>query len=322
MIPVIAYSTKTFPWMGIFAESATRGGLNLIQIINDSGVNFARFKAFVSNYRHLSPNPLAFELACFERYFAISSYASEKGYSSFYMSDTDILFNEAVDDELRLITEGVDVMLSRPHRGHEGASRMIEYSPHFSFWTKKAIDDFIDFFVKTYSTDEGRDLIDRTYRSNKEIAPYSGVSDMTLCHLWIDANKPRFRNSVFTEDRVTIDHNIAMGDHKVKNQFKRSIGMKSLDVVDGKLFFQNSNGGLSYPLVMHFQGKYKILMRDVFERKLARASAKAALVSGVRIAKWLGSQAMAQVSTGGRRSGAAESRDNATCAREERQRHG
>jgi hypothetical protein len=297
MIPVIAYSTKKFPWMGVFAESAQRGGLELIQIINESGVNSETCKAFASNYRHLSPNPLAFELACFERYFAISDYAAEKGYSSFYMSDTDILFNDLVGDELRRITEGVDVMLSRPHREYERASELIEYSPHFSFWTKEAIDDFIDFFVKIYRTDEGRDLIDRTYRSNKIINPYSGVSDMTLCHLWLNANKPRFRNSVFTDERVTIDHNIAMGDHRIRNQFKKNNGIKSLDVVDGKLFFQNSNSGLSYPLVMHFQGKYKIIMKDVFNKKLAWAYSKAALVSGVRAAKWLKSQVMMQAAT-------------------------
>jgi hypothetical protein len=297
MIPVIAYSTKKFPWMGVFAESAKRGGLELIQIINESGVNSETCKAFVANYRHLSPNPLAFELACFERYFAISAFASEKGYASFYMSDTDILFNDSVDDELRRITEGFDVMLSRPQREHAGTSELIEYSPHFSFWTKEAIDDFIDFFVKTYSTDEGKDLIDRTYRSNKIIAPYSGVSDMTLCHLWLKANKPKFRNSVFTDQRVTIDHNMAMGDHKIQNQFKKSNGIKSLDIVDDRLFFQDSNDGLSYPLVMHFQGKYKIIMKDVFNRKLAWANAKAALVSGVRMARWLRSQVMMQAAS-------------------------
>jgi hypothetical protein len=297
MIPVISYSTKKFPWMSVFGESAKRGGLELIQIINESGASSEACKAFAGNYRHLSPNPPAFELACFERYFAISDYAAEKGYSSFYMSDSDILFNDSVEEELRHITNGFDVMLSRPQREYQGASELIEYSPHFSFWTKEAVDDFINFFVKTYRTEEGRDLIDRTYRSNKIIAPYSGVSDMTLCHLWLNANKPKLRNSVFTEDRVTIDHNIAMGDHRIRNQFKRNTGMKSIDIVDGKLFFQGSNGALSYPLVMHFQGRYKIIMKDVFNKKLAWAYAKAALVSGVRTAKWLKSRVMMQAAT-------------------------
>lgn len=294
MIPVIAYSTKKFAWMEVFAESARRSELELIQIINESGTRSEKCKAFASTYRHLSPNPLAFELACFERYFAISDYASEKGYSSFFMSDTDILFNDSVSDELSHLTEGVDVMLSRPRRDYKGASELIEYSPHFSFWTKEAIDDFIDFVVKTYRTDEGKNLIDQTYRSNRVIAPYSGVSDMTLCHLWLNANKPRLRNSVLVDERYTIDHNIAMSDHAARNQFKKRNGIKSLDVDGGKLYFQSNNDKLSYPLVMHFQGKYKIIMRDVLNKKLAWAYAKAALVSGVRIAKGLKSRVLMQ----------------------------
>lgn len=293
MIPVIAFSTKKFPWMDVFAESARRGGLELIQIVSESGISSEKYKAFASDYRHLSQNPVAFELACFGRYFAISDYASEKGYSSFFMSDNDILLNDSVSEELWSLTEGVDVMLSRPQR--EGTSELIEYSPHFSFWTKDAIDDFIDFVVKTYRTKEGKDLIDRTYRSNNAIASYAGISDMALCHLWLNANKPRFRNSVSTEDRVTIDHNMAMSDHRVVNQFRKRNGIKSLKLVDGKIFFQDNDGGLSYPLVMHFQGKFKIIMKDVLNKKLALANAKAALVSGGRIARWLGSQVRVQV---------------------------
>ncbi len=295
MIPVITFSTKKFPWMNVFAESAKRGGLELIQIVNESGITSEKYKAFASNYRHLSQNPAAFELACIGRYFAISDYASEKGYSSFFMSDNDILFNDSVSEELRRLTDGVDVMLSRPQR--DGASELIEYSPHFSFWTKEAVDDFIDFVIKTYRTEEGKDLIDRTYRSNRAIVSYAGISDMTLCHLWLNANKPRFRNSVSTEDRVTIDHNMVLSDHRVINQFKKRNGIKSLELVGGKLFLQDNNGGLSYPLVMHFQGKYKVIMKDVLNKKLAWAYKKAGLVTGLRIARWLKSRVVTQAAS-------------------------
>jgi hypothetical protein len=288
MIPVISYSTKKFPWMDVFAASAVKGGVELVQIVNDTGARSEKCKSFVHNYRHLSPNPLAFELACFERYFAISDYASEKGWSSFFMSDADIVFNDRISDGLSRITEGIDVMLSRPHR--DGHSDLIEYSPHFSFWTKESIDDFIEFLLKTYSSDEGKELIERTYQSNKVIAPYAGVSDMTLCHLWMNAQRPRFRNSVSVEEGITVDHNIAMGDHNVMNQFKKRNGIKSLDVVGGKLVFQDKSTGYSYPLVIHFQGKYKMMMKDVLNRKLTRAYSKAAFVSGARIAKWIASK--------------------------------
>jgi hypothetical protein len=117
---------------------------------------------------------------------------------------------------------------------------------------------------------------------------------MTLCHLWLNSNRPRFRNSVLIDEHLTIDHNIALGDHRFRNQFKKRNGIKSMDLVNGKLYLQGNNNKLSYPLVMHFQGKYKIIMKDVLNKRLAWAYAKAALVSGVRLAKGLKSRVLIQ----------------------------
>jgi hypothetical protein len=281
VIPIITYSTRDFPWIEVFSESVRRSGLRLVQIDNSAVQSSARNQKFKASYRHLSRNPLAFELACFDRYFAILDYASKNKISSFFMCDTDVLLNGKVGEDLIHLTEGLDVMLSRPQRGYPGYSEILEYSPHFSFWTTESIDDFIDFFVDAYCTEEGAVLIDQAYRSNAAHSA-AGLSDMTLCHLWLNARRPKFRNSALLDGDLVIDHNMALSDHAFPNQFKKRSGIKSLVLADGGLHFQENNGKLFYPLIMHFQGKYKMIMKDVLNRSLTASYAKAAIVSGLR----------------------------------------
>lgn len=281
---IVAYETRAVPHLGAFLESCKRSRADVEVVRAGPEMSHADYRRFRENYFHLSPNAPAFELACFDRYFAIHEYLNRSGLNNVILSDTDVLVQSCFTGHIDQYVGGVDVMLSALDQRGRGSSYM-EMSPHFSYWTRASLASFIEFLAWCYSSSKGRDLLKSTASSNQQISSRSGVSDMTLCALWVQSEKPKFLNSTAITEGVTIDHNIALATHSEPDQFDMRFGVKQLVYSDGMFKFRTRTGFLVSPLALHFQGKYKLSMSDVLERKRLAAAIKFGLISCLRAIK-------------------------------------
>lgn len=278
---IVAYETRNVPHLAVFLESCKRARADVTVLRAKPERSHVLYKRFRENYFHLSPNPPAFELACFERYFAINEYLVRSGLANAILSDTDILVQPCFITHIDQFVGEVDVMLSALDQCGR-ASPHTEMSPHFSFWTRASVASFINFVVWCYTSNQGQELIRSTAAANKRISSRSGVSDMTLCALWVRAEKPKLLNSTTIIEGTTIDHNIALAAHAEPDQFNMRLGVKKLVDSEGILKFHAKSGFLVSPLALHFQGKYKIMMGDVLERRHFATLLKTGLVSSLR----------------------------------------
>lgn len=121
---------------------------------------------FAKVYEHHSPNPFAFELMCFQRWFVIKEFVCKNIGGAFLYCDTDTLLFTDITEDLKT---WVDYSFTICRTG----------TPCFTYFNKGEIEKFTDFIYRLYSSMEGRDLI-RTYakRLRDEKKRY-GISDMT-----------------------------------------------------------------------------------------------------------------------------------------------
>lgn len=278
---IVAYESRVVPHLAAFLESCKRSSANVEVVQSGPERSHSHYKRFRENYFHLSPNPPAFELACFDRYFAVNEYLVRSCLNDAILSDTDVLVQPCFTTCIDQYVGGVDVMLSALDQRGRGSSYM-EMSPHFSYWTRDSLASFINFIVWCYTSSKGQELIRSTASTNQQISNRSGVSDMTLCALWVQSEKPNFLNSTTIIQGVTIDHNIALATHSEPDQFSMRLGVKQLVHSDGIFKFRTRSGSLVSPLALHFQGRYKISMADVLERRRLAAAIKFGLISSLR----------------------------------------
>ncbi len=282
LYPILAFSNAKAKHEAQFVASCAQRHISLSVLracVNEDSK--LRFDAFRSRYVHLSSNPARFELACFERYFAIQGVLQQCNYRRFIMSDTDILLNvDAASLLAGFVPNDIDVMLSRTEPTRSEAR--FEYSPHFSLWTKEALLDFVRYLEAIYSSPGG---VGRLHEISRVVSPRGGatnISDMTLCHLWAEDVRPRIFNSTSIVNHTTVDHNISIRDHCTGEALQYCLGMKRLSLEQGRWVFKTKGGSSATPIALHFQGKYKLLMKQVFQGQLVRASALSAAIAAAR----------------------------------------
>lgn len=146
--------------------------------------NFARI--FV-NY---SPNPIEYELFCFQRWFIIREFQKntpEYDECFLYCDSDTMLFDDVTSDIKNL--------------GKSPLAIESEESPGFTFFNKGTLDEFCSLIMWLYSTAEGKKVIHKIHNSLVKIRATYGISDMTAFKYYcqhvhpgevIAAEKPRY----------------------------------------------------------------------------------------------------------------------------------
>lgn len=214
------------------------------------------FEEFQKHYIHMSSNSEFFELICFQRYFYVYQYMSTHRLDECVMIDSDALVFEKVTGAL--IPEGVQ-MASCWYE----VQKEYQWSvcPHFTYWTKEGLLDFLHFCIETYRDDEKRRPLEGKYKFHQDNHSAGGICDMTLLYLWMKQTTLPVENFSKRTGRV-VDYNINEPRiDTVTYEMWDRYGMKRILFENGVPHFVRAEDGKKVPVVMiHAWGGSKKFM--------------------------------------------------------------
>lgn len=257
------FETRPVNYLKPYLEKAKSLGFNVTLTDNPHLEDNKLFKEFLSVYKHYSINPPEFEIACFARYFAISSVLTDD--KPFLMTDTDVYITKAFTHlqgynlkDTFVGSEGFD------RRGSEG-----QISPHCTFWNRALMNDFIDFTLDTYRKNYEQDFLGDYYRSQTARLTQTGISDMNLLYLWKEERDITYINSNSTRFEYGIDHNLS-GVICEGDEFKSFAGRKYLKVRGDRITCSLKSGKKMNMALLHFQGPYKPVLQRFYLKRYAK----------------------------------------------------
>jgi hypothetical protein len=212
--------------------------------------NSALWKNFVEVYFHMSPNPILYEVFCWERWFIIYEFCRQKNISEFMCIDSDLLIysnpnNFNIDKFIKNGFAGNAFMLFV--KNVEELERFLEWSISLYKDKRKAIE--IATFIK------------------KNNINYPVLSDMVGIMRFHKENQINYAG-LFYEN--SIDTNISgRGHFKGIDEYVRdSDGLRKIVWENKSPFYERINVGLERVNAIHFQGPSKkhIINNVTFEK--------------------------------------------------------
>ena len=178
----------------------------------------------------MSSNRYEFELICFKRYFILKKIMEEIKEENAIMLDSDILtyINFSNCDFTKYYC-GLSInMKQNDYRW--------SVSPHCSFWSMEAINDFTKYCIDTYSNNI--EILNNKYNYHKERSIKGGICDMTLLYLW-SKNKKNIFNICVNRNNETFDHCLSSSENYFKNEYQlnRILGIKKVIIIREKNTF-------------------------------------------------------------------------------------
>jgi len=275
-LPLFCCEDRRGAFIDVFRRSAAATGHDL-RLFAPRALPPADFATLVAHYHHLSPNPAAFELAVFRRYFEVRDAIVGTGVRRFVIADSDLLLLGS-PAELPAAWRDSDAVVGSI--GVTAGVAETDISPHFSCWTPALLGAFCDFVVRTY-----RDDIDqlRSIHAARIAArqPLVSISDMTLLALWVAADAVPFIDSNRVIDGRYLDHNIGMAAC-AGTVFDHRLGRKSLSFDGGSIALRTTAGAVVRPLLLHFVGRNKRAMAAVEARSRSRLAAHTLTLAAAR----------------------------------------
>jgi hypothetical protein len=271
------------PFVDAYVRSAGANGFDL-RLLRPGAERTSAFAKFVSVYQHHSINPVAFELACFRRYFEVLSLTAPG--DRFIIADSDLLINLPASRFPRTLAAFDHGLVGSI--GVSGGRPEQDISPHFSYWTHTLLKQFVDYLLASYETAPGR--LETIFRQRRDQGnPRAAISDMTLLHRFIADTGTAFMNSNCVIDKTYVDHNFSMAETS-HERFRMAWGFKAFDA-DGDgdgIVFSTADGEPLRPAVIHLQARAKIAASDLSTGHFLRARGRlAALSAARRMRTWL-----------------------------------
>lgn len=228
--------------------------------VDVSSIAVDRYKEFEGIYKHMSKNPFWFELLCFKRYFVLLGYAEEKKLDEFILCDSDLL----VFSNLSSYDYG-NYLAAMSFCKNQDNYRW-SASPHCSYWTKKGLEQFIEFLMDTYTN--GIKKLEEKWNYHTQNLVGGGICDMTLLYLWQQTVPKKIRNTAIPVDNIVFDHMVSKGEVYEKNEYivDQKFAIKKIAFIDGYPHFIKTTGEKVRTYTLHLQGKSKIYF-PVLSRK-------------------------------------------------------
>lgn len=255
---IYIFETRKLDYLDAYIGRAKTLHYNPIVITDDACKGDARLAEFKKYYQHLSPNPYQFEYNCFARYFAVANVLTNNG--PFIASDSDIFITNR---KISLSDPSLQSTFVGSEGFYKGASEC-QVSPHFSFWDRELINNFVDYLVAAYKRNQDDQFLVKHYEVQKKRLGYTAISDMTLLYLWVHDNKIPFINSNSIHNNWGIDHNISVlnsADARYQSVHNR----KKVEFAPaGEVYCLLESGQRQDMSCLHFQGAYKPILADLY----------------------------------------------------------
>lgn len=166
-----------------------------------AALDLSRYDEFKKVFVNYSTYTDFFATIVFKRYFATYAIMEKLGFDRIIIAESDLY--TCVDYSTLSFLDDAYAMVSTVSGQEENYGWTS--CCHCSYWTKEALNDFLDFCVKSYTTDN--ELLIEKWNYHLKRREAGGVCDMTLAYLWAK-DKPGVLNSALILDGGTIDQNI------------------------------------------------------------------------------------------------------------------
>jgi hypothetical protein len=222
------------------------------------------FEQFISSYVHLSTNSEAFELSCFERFFALNALMQRKGLTRAWHLDPDVWAKDSLIDIQRAGKSQTILSRLEPRNGATSA--------HCAHFTGESVMQFTDFLSSQFYQRHG-DALKTQFLQRISLGLRGGVTDMQALDYWLDSDDSvSWSNSeTFIASHPAINHALVEEFQTSNPQGKDHFRLLSKPH-DFKITFPD--GSSKSFCSIHFQGMYKSLVPRV--KRLG-------VVSGTRI---------------------------------------
>jgi hypothetical protein len=199
---------------------------------------------FRSNYVHLSTNSSKFELACFERYFAILYAAQSLETEFFWLMDTDLWPTRSIDK----LEKDRTLVFS-------ASNPKDAVSPHMSHWSIDQLRDFVTFLCdEMYQSHRAR--LQTVFTNLQKLGRPGGVCDMTAIAIWLENRQLDWTNTFELNHPPLASHNFE-ADFMTAKRLK--IVPPKLNSTNSESFAVQVNGVWTEYNSLHFQGRAKYL---------------------------------------------------------------
>jgi len=280
---IYTYDDRTRDFIDVFRNSAERNGYEVCFL--RPGDPPPDYLELTRNFRNFSPNPEAFELACYRRWFEVAQVVSDT--DRFLMTDTDLIIFTGWNDLPQEI---------RDHDGFVGSvgvnNQVLETAINagFSVWTGRLMKQFCKFVNETYSS--GIDSLESKYKELLAAGnPRAAISDMTLLYRWVTSENVNFFNSnrILRDSNGRghyIDHNIYMNE-ALDVRFRMFLCIKAFKRhANGLDLFTSESERISADCV-HLGGRSKMLSRNIDVGDTIGSTRKNLYLTGGRAARKL-----------------------------------
>lgn len=247
-----------------------------IKFISISELDYQEnYTKFVEKYKHLSTNSKTFELACFERYFALDAFMSKFQYISAWQLDTDVVPTISLDKYSE-----IELIFSTPYKD------LLAVSAHTAKFSQVGIQSLVNYLLNNFYQDNFKALED-FYVERITKGLLGGVTDMTAVGYWLRTLKPGSWYNSFGNEYLGMRINHVFGnlEHDLSlasNGYTKSLF--SIHLKPSVVILKTPNKTLHYAN-MHFQGHYKNLIPILLNLKFVTGNSKVFLSLTKVIAK-------------------------------------
>lgn len=269
-VPVVIYHCGQAEYLKTALKSAADFNENVVLLGNDANRDYCRnwvnvhaldhtrYEKFKKAYKLMASYDPAFDLIMFEKYFVFSEWMKKNKVKKAFLLDSDLLTYCDFDQFDFVNTAYAALSIPKIQEPYIWAA-----SPHVSFWTMDAIDDFCDFVVDMY--ENHLEKLEEKYAYHLEKKVPGGVCDMTLLYLW-SVNKENVYNTAVWNQNGVFEHCMGISKNYVDGDFlmNKFTGVKMLEYKSGVPYLKASNGLYIRAWVLHFQGLAKGVMADYY----------------------------------------------------------
>lgn len=271
-IPVIISHFNGAPKYLLFALKSAKKYNNTVVLLGDaSNIKLwenhwncgdrtsEKYELFLKYYKKMSFYPDDYENSFWKRIFMVELWLKETKNSEFILLDSDIITFSNYSESIRPFFQD-----RKPYSGMMTPEYQDNYlwtsSCHFSFWTKEALDDFIEFSINVYKGNEFLKSLEEKWSWHRKNNVPGGICEMTLLYFWSRDNSNVIKFGK-TKNGTSFDHNFNISVNYHNNEYLMEGNHKKVRFSKGMPIFFNLVEGRDVVFnCIHCQGKAKKLM--------------------------------------------------------------
>lgn len=223
---------------------------------------------FEKVYEHMSHNPYAQELYCFQIYFVLRDWARAHGIERLFTMDSDVmLYCDVTEYEQTLGDYDLAINWCERQEPYRWSACL-----HNSFWKLETLVDMCQFLTRTYN---GEPLkmwakLAEKWAWHQEHQIPGGVCDMTLLHFFRQGckavNLSEVRDGSVWDDNINVSENYMEDEYATRGAAKRILPLQGTKAGRPALMPNAVVGAgwgeFIWANALHFQGQAKRLMEE------------------------------------------------------------